>query len=164
MLRTAKVEDAKEIAQIHIDAWRAAYQNIVPQKHLDSLSVDDRTKSWQNQITEAVFSVLVLEVENKIVGWIAFGQNRDKENGHEISAIYVAPQFWGKGIGTILLKKAEEILLSMELGDIILWVLEKNTSSIKFYQKMGFEKDNTKKQKVIGGKDLTIIRMKKSPI
>jgi hypothetical protein len=47
-IEPATADDAGAIAQIHVDAWRAAYVGILPDDHLASLSVDEREAMWRD--------------------------------------------------------------------------------------------------------------------
>jgi len=38
-IRTARFQDARQIAEVHVDSWRAAYRGIVPDSLLEGLSV-----------------------------------------------------------------------------------------------------------------------------
>ena len=46
-LREATVADAAGIAFVHVESWRTTYPGIMPQEHLDALSVAERTEVWQ---------------------------------------------------------------------------------------------------------------------
>jgi len=39
-IRTARFQDARQIAEVHVDSWRAAYREIVPDSLLEGLSVE----------------------------------------------------------------------------------------------------------------------------
>ena len=40
-VRPARPEDARRIAEIHVETWRATYPGVMPQEVLDGLSVDE---------------------------------------------------------------------------------------------------------------------------
>lgn len=41
-IRPAIIEDAAGIAKVHIDTWRIAYRDIVPQSYLNEMNYKDR--------------------------------------------------------------------------------------------------------------------------
>ena len=45
-LRWATEADAREVAVVHVDSWRAAYANLIPSEVLAALSVEQRTAGW----------------------------------------------------------------------------------------------------------------------
>jgi hypothetical protein len=62
LIRAAQIEDAKQIAEVHVASWRAAYRGILPDSMLDNLSVEKRTELWQERLwgaAEATNLVLV---------------------------------------------------------------------------------------------------------
>jgi len=92
----ARLEDARQVAEIHVTTWQSAYQGIVPAEYLASLSVDQREAMWRESIAEGVPELLVAKAEGGMVGWVAFGPCRDEgspADSAEVWAIYVAPVF-----------------------------------------------------------------------
>nr|WP_298413289.1 GNAT family N-acetyltransferase [uncultured Halomonas sp.] len=140
-IEPAAIEDARAIADIHVEAWRTAYRSIVSNDYLDTLSVDEKASVWREAITRGVPQLLVARVENAIVGWIASGACRDegaKDDEGEIWALYVKPACWSKGVGRQLWCQAREYLIAQGCKTVRLWVLADNAQAIGFYQAMGF--------------------------
>src|SRR4051812_42951188 len=109
MIRFATPSDADQIATIHVEAWRAAYANLVPASILTSLSVTTRAQGWRRGIESDPKHVLLAEADNRVAGWIALGSCRDgdsKSDG-EVYAIYVRPDRWRGGFGRALMEKGE---------------------------------------------------------
>jgi len=52
IVRQAAGEDASEIANVHLNSWREAYQGLLPQKFLDHLPLTFRRRKnyWQKTI------------------------------------------------------------------------------------------------------------------
>jgi len=46
IIRRATIEDLKGIAKVHVDTWRTAYKDIIPDSYLASLSYEKRETSW----------------------------------------------------------------------------------------------------------------------
>jgi ribosomal protein S18 acetylase RimI-like enzyme len=164
MLRLATIEDAETIATIHICAWRAAYEGIVPAQYLASLSIQERAHLWRRVISEQHGAVLLAVAPHGEVGFISFGPSRDKDGREkaEIYAIYVLPEFWHRGIGLQLLEEAERQLEARHFISFTLWVLEENTQARRFYEATGFRLDGGRRQETIFGSSLTEVRYEKS--
>ncbi|WP_183862353.1 MULTISPECIES: GNAT family N-acetyltransferase [unclassified Rhizobium] len=64
--------------------------------------------------------------DQRLVGVIAYGEN-------EIEQLYVLPEFQARGIGSMLLHRAQE-----EMDEIELWTFQKNTNARRFYERNGF--------------------------
>jgi ribosomal protein S18 acetylase RimI-like enzyme len=163
MLRAARIEDAGKIANIHVCAWRVAYEGIVPTKYLASLSVQERANSWRRVISEQHGTVLLAVTSHGEVGFICFGPSRDKDGKQkaEIYAIYVLPEFWKQGIGRELLDEAERKVEDNNFIAVTLWVLEKNALARRFYEARGFRLDAARKEETIGGLLLRELRYEK---
>ena len=52
MIRPTTLKDAKEIAQVHIQTWRAGYAGIVSDAYLQSLSITKKTERWQEILSK----------------------------------------------------------------------------------------------------------------
>jgi hypothetical protein len=55
----ASPEDARVVAQIHVDSWREAYKSILPAEYLASLSVQKRQTWWEKCIADGKPELLV---------------------------------------------------------------------------------------------------------
>ena len=69
----------------------------------------------------------VAELDGNVVGFVAL-------MGNEIGAIFLQPNYHGKGIGKALMDKANELHSSLEVE-----VFKANAIGRKFYSKYGFE-------------------------
>ena len=165
MIRSATPVDARAIATIHVEAWRAAYRGIVPDEYLDSLSIDGRESAWRENLLAADTSTWVAQESDAIVGWISAGPSRDTDAGTsagEIWAVYVAPGCQGKGVGRSLCVQAEQHLRREGFISVTLWVLTDNERAVKFYQSNGFVLDiGATKEINRGGKTLSEVRFRK---
>lgn len=141
-IRLATLDDAEAIAQVHICSWQKMYQEFIPETILDNLSLETRTQEWSALIKQAV-NVLVIEMENQLVGFASICAFRDANNTErfmgEISAIYLHPNFWRKGLGAQLCKAALSELTKLGYQEVGLWVLEANAQARSFYEALGFE-------------------------
>ncbi len=162
-IRVANKKDAKGVAKVHIDTWRACYKGIIPDSYLDSFNYAERTKGWKKGLCDKSQFNFVAEEMQEIVGWITYGINRDKrpEDIFEIYGIYVLPEYWGSNVGSSLFTSAMNDLEMRSPEIITLWVLEKNIRAKKFYQQNGYKLDGVTEQINIGGKDLTEVRYEK---
>lgn len=153
-IRTATLADAGAIAQIHICSWQKMYRDFIPEIILQNLSLQERTHQWQVLI-EQEGCVLVIEINNQIVGFASICPFRDFSADHlmgEISAIYLHPEYWRKGLGTQLCEAAISELAKQGYQKILLWIFEANIQAQKFYDALGFEAtDNTKLEEFYEG-------------
>ena len=158
----ARLEDARQVAEIHVTTWQSAYQGIVPAEYLASLSVEKREAMWRESIAQGVPELLVAKVEGGIVGCVAFGACRDEgsppESG-EIWAIYVAPSSWSSGVGRMLWHRARARMLEQGFKTVSAWVFTQNARAIRFYRAAGFAPDlPSVKEFELGGEPVQEIR------
>ncbi len=161
-IRIATLEDVKDIATIHVNAWQAAYKGLIPQSYLDNLSIAKRDRAWQNILTNSKTHTIVQEINGLIVGFANFGNTRDRDKDFdvtgEITSIYLNPEHWRKGLGTQLFEFILEDMKNREFTQITLWVVDRNQSACSFYEKMGLKPDGATKIDIREGFELRELR------
>jgi len=165
IIRIATEFDAESIAIVHIHSWQKAYEHYLPESILYSLSVPERTQQWYELIKLGV-TIFVMEMDSQILGFAsicAFRDGGDDDFQGEISAIYLNPDYWRKGIGAKLCMAAVNELSKIGYKEVLLWVLKDNNKARKFYEKLGFfPEDKTKLEEFYdGGALLTEVLYKK---
>ena len=159
---SATLEDARQVAEIHVTTWQSAYQGIVPAGYLASLSVAEREPMWREAIVKGVPQLLVAKAEGAMVGWVAFGPCRDTgspPDSAEVWAIYVAPSSWSSGVGRRLWRRSRARLHEQGFKTVSAWVFTQNARAIKFYRAAGFAPDlSSVREFELGGKQLQEIR------
>jgi GNAT superfamily N-acetyltransferase len=163
-VRRAVVGDARQIATIHVETWRAAYGHVFPADFLAELSIDARTDRWTQTLSESVNGVFVGEVDGRIRGFASAGGGEDEDADApqgELYAIYVHPTAWGMGLGRTLLARAEEWLHLAGFADAGLWVLEDNPRARRLYEAAGWFADGARQPFSRGGVETVVIRYRK---
>jgi GNAT superfamily N-acetyltransferase len=147
-IRPAEAGEARAIATIHVDSWRAAYRGLLPDSYLDRLSIEERERQWAETLEGAVdgSGVLVAEDDGRVVGFASWGPSRDTdaaERTGEVPAIYVDPSAIGIGVGRALFAEAANALRDAGYTCATLWVLEANGRARRFYERAGWRWDGT---------------------
>jgi|SRR6185312_6750140 len=144
-MRTATIADASAIAEIHVISWQTTYRGHMPDAVLDNLSIEERAQQWRERIEKSICEILVAEDKHKIVGFLSFCPCRDEDVDPkitgEISAIYLLPEYKGRGLGLQLMTAALDILQQRHYQQVMLWVLAANQQARQFYEKLGFQLD-----------------------
>lgn len=159
-IRYAAMEDARALGEIHAASWQAAYRGIVPDEVLKNMTAAKREEYFREALSCRSEEDALLLVDSKPAGFLCLGKCRDADAEHgqgEIWGIYLHPAYWRQGMGTRLLHWGLCELKNRGYHRATLWVLAKNISARRFYEKMGFLPDGTEKQIVIG-KSLTECR------
>jgi GNAT superfamily N-acetyltransferase len=154
-IRQAEIEDASSIASVHVQSWKTTYLGIVPDSYLASLSVESRAQNWREQLITGVATILVVEDEVGIFGFVCGGKLRDQidEFDAELYAIYLLQEKQKHGVGRELTRQLASILYDKGFRSLIVWVLEKNPA-VEFYRHLAGAHVATK-QIEIGGVQLT---------
>jgi ribosomal protein S18 acetylase RimI-like enzyme len=143
MIRQAEVGDARAVARVQVETWRAAYRGIMPDAILDSLDEEVKAARWWRYIESSPGSTRVAVDDGSVVGFADAAGCRDEGEPAcvgEIRAIYVHPLHWRRGHGRDLLRAAIEHL-GTDRSAVVLWVLEANAPARGFYEGHGFALD-----------------------
>jgi len=148
-IRPATIADAQRIGQIHVETWRAAYRDQVPDAVLAALDVSWRTIFWEKRLATAQHEIWVAESGKEIIGFCDLVPSRDPDSNPEetgeIAAAYVQPDFWRKGVGRTLCRRVLEQARLQNHISVTLWVLTSNIAAQNFYEALGFRPDGTTK-------------------
>lgn len=155
------MSDAEEIARVNVASWQSAYAGIVPDRFLDSLSIERSKHEWRERINKGESKVFVVEQMGTIAGFVSFGKNRDENRTGEIYAVYVDPSSFRQGLGRMLCEHAMDDLRLNGTTEVVLWVLEDNDRARRFYERMGFVLDGKVKTEEFDDVDLPVCRYRR---
>jgi len=163
LIRPALLQDAPEIAAVHIAAWRSAYKGIVPQAYLNVLSYEDRKNMWTDILCRsntASMRFVAVDEHNSVIGFVAAGKPHDTELDFdaELYAIYLLPEYKGKGVGKQLMLHIVQWLVQNNFHSLYAWVLEDNPSK-SFYEKLHARLLDVKKPVEFDGRQLKLIEV-----
>jgi L-amino acid N-acyltransferase YncA len=153
VVREASIGDAAAIAGLHVRSWQTAYRWIVPNAILDGLSIDARRAFWAHAIGRSSTEpstdarIWVVEEEGVVRGFAHSRPSRDEDAARgtgEVHSIYLAPEAWGRGLGTRLLDHAAADLRARGFTPLILWVIEANLRGRRFYERAGWLVDGAR--------------------
>ncbi len=151
MIRSAVLDDADELASVHVRTWQAAYAHILPTGYLDALDPGERADGWRKRLGGRVppTETFVAERDDRIIGFASVGSFRFESESKpsleiaEVYAIYVHPDHWSTGAGRDLMTSGVTHLAEAGFREIRLWVFEANERARRFYQRAGFTFDGT---------------------
>lgn len=119
MIRKYKQADVDQILEIWLSASIEAHNFIEP-------------GFWESKVNDMrdvyipASETFIIEYEGSVAGFYSL-------YGGSLAAIFVAPEFQRKGMGTALLDDAKNRRMSLQLT-----VYKENVPSVKFYEKHGF--------------------------
>jgi GNAT superfamily N-acetyltransferase len=139
-IRCAAVDDARAIAEVHLESYQCAYRGIFPDAFLNGLSVeiDKRESSWRDLLAASAITMVGCDADGSVVGFVAGGKERTGQLGcdGELYAIYLRPEAQRNGLGALLVRHFVHELDARGFGSMAVWVLALNPAR-KFYECLG---------------------------
>ena len=140
IIRKKTKEDCASVAHVTTIAWNETYKVIVNDEFLNGLyeNEEQRAINSYNKFNETDNHQLVLEVDNKIVGFVNVGatDEADYDNCGELHAIYIIGKYKGQGYGKKLFEAGIKELKNMGYDKMVIGCLDGNPSN-EFYKRMG---------------------------
>jgi ribosomal protein S18 acetylase RimI-like enzyme len=131
-------EEIRGKAYVHWKSWHEAYPGLVSPAYLEKLTPEkcvELAYRWRENI-------LVALDEGRVVGFLGYGDRAPEDPGTgEIFALYVLSEYYGTGVGKLLMEAGLEKLKAYTR--VCLWVLKENARAVRFYTKFGFQWDGT---------------------
>jgi ribosomal protein S18 acetylase RimI-like enzyme len=150
-IRPARPGNARGIARLDVETWRATYAGMLSTTYLVGLSEGRREAGWRSVILREPRDVCVaVDATGTILGFGSCGPNRsDRFFAGEVFTLYVAPDWQNQGIGRRLLVALFRRLVAAGRHSAILWVLRDNPSRF-FYERLGAHHERHKSLAVGG--------------
>jgi GNAT superfamily N-acetyltransferase len=141
-LRPAGRDDARALAALHVESWRSAYRDLVPDTFLAEPVVADRLRLWESRMAVEDAARLVLKAEQggDMVGFTCVLRDAEPAWGPLLDNLHVRPALKGLGIGRVLFRASRD-WSSAAAPDrpMHLWVIEGNAEARRFYDRQGGE-------------------------
>jgi ribosomal protein S18 acetylase RimI-like enzyme len=137
-IRRAKPSDAQAVADTHDEAWRTAYQGIIPGNELDKL-ISRRGPDWWDSAIRKGSRISLLQFGDNVAGYANYGRNRARSLTYdgEVYELYLRPEYQGLGFGRRLFSAARKDLLQTGLRSMVVWALSDNEPAVEFYRALG---------------------------
>ena len=169
-IRPATPNDAQSIARIRVQGWRFAYQGLISQDYLDSLSAAEDTERMRGYLSQLPQnsppsrsasvqgsgdgekrSFMLAVRDDAVLGFCRFSAAPDKDDRAEravpggtlngrLHSLYIDPETLGQGIGHTLMSHALSTFAAWGCERATLWVLEGNSRAISFYERQGWHR------------------------
>lgn len=135
IVRQAATGDARALAMTHLRSSRVAYKDLIPG---DPPAFDVLERDWATAVTNEDTSVFAAVLGRRVVGTVHVEPVNDAPDVGELRRLYVAPEWWLHGIGTLLHEVAvQELARRFDAAE--LWVLERNERARRFYERCGWQ-------------------------
>lgn len=137
-IRPARPKDAPALASAYEEAWRGAYQGIIPHLSLERMLARRSLRWWQQSLHKRA-PLLVLDFRGEAAGYVTFGRCRLTRSPYqgEIFELYLHPTYQGLGLGSKLFDGARLRLGEMRIKGLLVWALADNEAACGFYLSQG---------------------------
>lgn len=138
VIRKREIKDCEAIAKLVTICWNETYRGLVSDVFLDGLyeNEEERINSSYNKFNENDNHQFVLEIDQKIVGWMNVGDSDEGSEYGEIHAIYILNDYKGLGYGRKLVEEGIKEIKNMGFKKMIIGCLDGNKSN-EFYKHIG---------------------------
>ena len=118
--------------------WPSTYGKILSEEQLNFMLAKFYNLNYlENQLINENQVFLLIEENNKYLGFCAYELNCEYSNKTKLHKIYVLPETQGKGIGKVLLNVVEKIASENNNSALFLNVNRYNNAQ-EFYKKQGY--------------------------
>lgn len=138
-VRVARPGDAESIRAVAERSWNRAHGDILTEGTIDRV-----IEEWydiehtRHAIRRENVGYFVAEASDDVVGYVSGGRSDDPDVA-TLAAIYVDPDYWGRGIGTALVERFHDFCRRRGYERVQLRVLAANDRARSFYRHHGYE-------------------------
>ncbi|MDR0917137.1 MAG: GNAT family N-acetyltransferase [Oscillospiraceae bacterium] len=143
----AAAADARDMAEIHARSWEVAYADLIPPETMREVNAT-RPAMWERKLANGGnVGDYILRDGDTAVGFLGVGDVRLDDDADlddtffEIYGLYMHPDHFGRGYGTVAVAFAEELARSRGKRHLVLWAFRDNASASRFYESRGFRLD-----------------------
>lgn len=137
--KRATLTEANELAKVKFSAWSTTYRGIYPDELIDKYDYEMHTEKFVKTINNSEIDLYCVYEDGVMVGFFSFGYNIREYKHFKIylKQLYLVKQMQGKGVGRMIFDFIRQELRKKGEVDFFCNCNVYNTSSIKFYEKMG---------------------------
>lgn len=137
-VRKAGLADAKDLTNILIESWQAAFVGIMSDEMIKNCTVPENCEKMMEDILCSERGTFYLGLlDEKPCGELFWCAN-EGENSAEILALHSIKESWGTGLGKALVEQAITDIKESGMKSLYLWAFKENKRACKFYEKCGF--------------------------
>ena len=141
-----------DVARVHVRSWQAAYRGLLPAEYLDALKPEDRAARYIFENPDTTKPWTIVAEDNSLIAGFATtapARDADAQGCGELYALYVDPDYWGRGIGAQLIEAARARLVELGFEQAVLWVMKGNARAERFYTIDGWQPDGHQRSEVM---------------
>lgn len=133
IVRPAQSDEAEALFRVQRASALAGFSHIFDAAEHPFPDDAERAR-WSSDLNSPEITVLVADLDGDLVGVAVI-------DGITLERLFVAPDQWGKGVGTLLHDEVVDLLRQQGRTRCELWVLEENHEARRFYENRGWKLD-----------------------
>ena len=140
-IRTVRPGDEERLAYVQTESWKAAFWEIVPAEILaECTALEPAIAMYRRLLNEGFGNGYLLELDGKAhcIAWWSEARDKDSAGCAELICIHSLPENWRKGYGSAMMERVLTDVKKAGYETLVLWVFEKNTRAVRFYESFGF--------------------------
>jgi GNAT superfamily N-acetyltransferase len=137
-IRAVDISDVPTMAGIQLASALSGFAHIFPAE-LPKPTQAGLEEEWRAIVTDTAQAALIGDVSGEPAGVVVFGGDAGGFSACALRKLYVTPEFREKGIGAALHDRAIAGLRSLGCTTAHLWVLERNITARRMYERRGWE-------------------------
>ena len=139
MIRPARPEDARKIAEIKIAAWKFAYSEILP-PHILDIDVEEESGKWAARL-HTTTNCFVSSDDRGVAGYATFGPSEVLKvpSEQQLYSLYIEPVAQRQGHGGKLVRHIAAEVQAKGHRQLIVCLFSQNHRAREFYEKLGAE-------------------------
>jgi GNAT superfamily N-acetyltransferase len=165
LLRAAEPDDAMSVARVHVRSWQVGYRNLLADDYLDKIQPEERAKRYKFANPDPRQPSTIVAVEAGVIRGFATtapAHDPDAPDHGELCALYVDPDWWGRGVGVALVSAARTHLLDLGFRQALLWMLVGNTRADHFYRADEWKPDGVRRTASVWGLTIDEVRYRRT--
>lgn len=131
-IRSADPKDENSIRELFLEMLYAIYHT----KDVEGYEDGYLDRFWEGQEDR----IFVAE-EDKVIAFLSVEVHHEAKEFIYLDDLSVAEPYRGQGIGTALIRQAEEYAKSISIPNIVLHVEKNNLQAMRLYERLGFKRE-----------------------
>jgi GNAT superfamily N-acetyltransferase len=164
-IRMAEPSDTLAVARVHVRSWQVAFRALLPDEYLRRMRPEDRAQKYDFASGDPAAPKTIVAIEGDVIlGFATTAPSRDPDlpSYGELCALYVDPDHWKRGVGSILVAEARRRLSSQGFSHALLWMLVGNRHADLFYRRDEWLPDGKTRREMVWGISVDELRYRRS--
>lgn len=149
-IRSASPSDTSSIASLHVRSFVATYDHLPETRRAAAEHEGEWEAVWTWRLGAASdpHTTLVATIGKEVAGFVYIGPSQDPDDDPQwvgqVHSIHVDPPSTGRGVGRALMGEAIRTLQTDGFRMASLWVVDTNSRSKGFYERLGWQHDGAR--------------------